>query len=126
MSKVIVCIGGRCSVWGKSWKKHLYSGNTHCLRCGIGHREQWEEDKAAGLVHGQYMPPPPARPLNTKVRNPDQIMYCAVGDEGIEFADASKLACENWIAEQEEDMGITDYYGIETFTKAELAAMPEV
>lgn len=61
MSNVILCFGGRCSTWGKSWKRHLYyadfeDGET-CIRCGMYRKEQWEEDKYSGLVTGAYKKP---------------------------------------------------------------------
>jgi len=72
MSNTIICIRGRCSTWGKSWKRHLYSvkdvdyseltgekivtveKSDTCFRCGISRKEQWEEDKFCGLVTGAY------------------------------------------------------------------------
>lgn len=56
MSKTIVCIGGRCSTWGKSWKYHMWTYKevidegerageviTHtqdtCYRCGMTKQE---------------------------------------------------------------------------------------
>lgn len=61
MSKIIVCVGGRCSTWGKHWKKHLYyadfdDGET-CIRCGMDREEQFNEDKYVGLVTGSYKKP---------------------------------------------------------------------
>lgn len=61
MGKTILCIGGRCSTWGLNFKKHIYyadiqDGET-CVRCGMSRKEQWEEDKYAGLVSGEYKKP---------------------------------------------------------------------
>lgn len=61
MSKTILCVGGRCSTWGKSWKKHIYyadiSDGDVCARCGMNREEQWNEDKFSGLVTGEYKKP---------------------------------------------------------------------
>ena len=126
MDKTIVCIGGRCSSWGKHWSRHFYDGGETCLRCGMDRKEQFEEDKACGLVTGEYKPntgkPRAERPVTSK-----QTMYCAVGDYGIEYESPTLKGCEKWIKEQAADNDVdADYYHIETFTKAELAAMPEV
>lgn len=124
MNKTIVCIGGRCSSWGQDFKKHLYDGSEDCLRCGMNRKEQWEEDKACGLVTGAYKPyaPRPKRPVTSK-----KIMYCALGEEGIEYASETLKGCKTWIKEQMQYEGIDDdYYQIVTHTKAALAAMPEV
>jgi len=56
MSKTILCIGGRCSVYGSNWKKHFYNGGETCLRCGMDRKEQFNEDKAMHLVTGAYIP----------------------------------------------------------------------
>lgn len=92
----------------------------------MSHREQWDEDKAAGLVSGEYKPPQPSKPR--PLRNPDQIMYCAAGDYGIEYSAPTEAACMRWIKQQglDNDFDGADYYTIVTHTKAELAAMPEV
>src|SRR5690554_657345 len=99
MGNTILCIGGRCSTWGKNWKKHLYEGGETCLRCGIDRREQFNEDKLAGLVTGAYKPNTDKARKTQPVTN-GQIMYCAVGDEGIEFAHTSKTKVEGWIEDQ--------------------------
>ena len=85
MDKIIVCIGGRCSSWGKHWKKHLYDGGETCLRCGMDREEQFEEDKAMHLVTGAYIPNT-RKPRIPKDSTSQKIMYCALGDEGIENA----------------------------------------
>lgn len=123
--RMIVCIGGRCSTWGRKWSRHLYEGGETCLRCGMDRKEQFEEDKFAGLVTGSYKP----NTGKTKIVFPitsKQIMYCAVGDYGIEFADPSLRKVKRWIKDQREENDLTDdYYEIDMHTKAELAAMPE-
>ena len=121
----IVCIGGRCSTWGMSWQKHLYEGGETCLRCGMDRQEQFNEDKAAGLVTGSYKKNTGkikiARPITSK-----QIMYCAVGDYGIEYESPTLKGVKRWIKEQIEDGDLPDdYYEIDMHTKAELAMMPE-
>lgn len=126
MSKTIICIGGRCSTWGTSWKKHLYDGGEECLRCGMSRKEQFEEDKMSGLVSGEYKPntgkPRAERPVTSK-----QTVYCALGDYGIEYSDPVKRNVQAWIDSQmkHEDVD-ADYYHITSMTKAELAALPEV
>lgn len=125
MVHTIVCIGGRCSSWGKHWKKHLYEGGETCLRCGMDREEQFNEDKAAGLVTGAY------KKNNGKVRivrpiTSKQIMYCAVGDYGIEYESPTLGGCKRWIKEQREEYDLPeDYYTVDMHTKTELAAMPE-
>jgi hypothetical protein len=55
MSKLIVCIGGRCSTWGKNWHNHLWTikekldesktgqikihKSDTCFRCGMTKKE---------------------------------------------------------------------------------------
>lgn len=124
-AKTILCIGGRCSTWGKSWKKHLYDGGETCLRCGIDREEQFNEDKFSRLVTGAYVPntskTKTVRPITSK-----QIMYCAVGEEGVEFADSSPGKVKQWVKDQLKENDIQDdYYYIDMYTKQELALMPE-
>lgn len=123
--KAIVCIGGRCSTWGKSWNRHYYEGGETCLRCGMNREEQFNEDKFSGLVTGAYKKNTGkiriARPITSK-----QIMYCAVGDYGIEYAHQSLANVKSWIKDQRAESDLPDdYYEIDMHTKAELAAMPE-
>lgn len=126
MSKTIVCIGGRCSSWGKTWSRHFYDGGEDCLRCGMNRKEQFEEDKLAGIVTGAYVPNT-GRPRSERKVTSQQIMYCALGDYGIEMESPTKKGIQAWIDSQVEDEGVDpDYYSIVTHTKAELAAMPEV
>lgn len=130
MSKTIVCIGGRCSSWGKNWSRHYYDGGEVCLRCGMSRKEQFEEDKACGLVTGGYIPntgiPRADKPVTSK-----RTMYCVVGEYGIEFASDKRKESENFIAAEEAGEGHgdepapVDYYYITTMTKAELHALPE-
>lgn len=125
MSKTIICMGSRCSTWGKNWKRHLYEGGETCLRCGIDREEQFNEDKSAGLVTGAYVKNTGkirvARPVTSK-----QIMYCAVGDYDIEYTSPTLGGCKKWIKEQREENNLPeDYYEIDMHTKAELAEMPE-
>lgn len=57
----------------------------------------------------------------------EKLMYCANGDEGIEFASESKKECEDWIYGTQLDNEMpTDYYNLEVMTKAEYEALPEV
>lgn len=125
-TKTIICIGGRCSSWGKDWKRHLYGDeNEDCLRCGMNRREQWEEDKFSGLVTGDYKPRTLSK-LKQKHAS-DRLMYCALGDYGIEYATSTEAACNRWIKAQAEDNEFDPgYYSIVTHTQAELDAMPEV
>lgn len=128
MARTIVCIGGRCSSWGQDFKKHIYDGSEDCLRCGMNRKEQWEEDKAAGLVTGAYKPYIPAEP---KPITSKKIMYCAQGEEGLEYIADTRKECQAWIDEQldqhrHETFFDPDYYQIVKFTKAEIAVMPEV
>lgn len=126
--KAIVCFSGRCSSWGKSWKRHLYSETAEhedCLRCGMNRKEQWDEDKSLKLVTGAYKPLQPRPPK--KIRNGDQVMYCAVGDYGIENVFPTEKECRKWITEQSEEHEFdTEDYEITTYTRAQLDAMPEV
>lgn len=125
MVHTIVCIGGRCSSWGKHWKKHLYDGGETCLRCGMDRKEQFEEDKAAHLVTGDYKPNSGISRQPRKSTS-NKLMYCALGEEGIEFVADNVDAVSDWIHEQEiEDESLQDYYSVVTHTKAELDAMPE-
>lgn len=121
MSKTFICIGGRCSSWGQTWKKHFYDGGEECLRCGMNRKEQFEEDKFSGLVTGAYIPntgiPRAKRTITSK-----QVMFCALGDYGIGFAAPTRKQCQAWIDATDAD---DDYYSIIKQTKAELAAMPE-
>ena len=125
-SKTIVCVGGRCSTWGRNWRKHLYEGGETCLRCGMDREEQFNEDKIAGTAWGEYKKNTGTvrveRPITSK-----QIMYCAVGDYGIEYAHQTLSSVKKWIVEQRADSDFgDDYWSIDMHTKAELAAMPEV
>ena len=125
MGNAIIHISGRCSSWGRDWNRHMYNGTEDCLRCGMNREEQFNEDKAVGLVSGSYKPntgkPTPARKHTSK-----KIMWCALGEEGIEFADPSKLNVKKWIKVMTEDDNIgEDYYEITSMTKSELDALPE-
>lgn len=61
-----------------------------------------------------------------------QIMYCVVGEEGIEFTSESEQEAKQFIADEVAGVGHggepadEDYYYITTMTKAELDALPEV
>jgi hypothetical protein len=122
-----ICAGGRCSNWGKNWKRHLYDGGENCLRCGMDRQEQWQEDKAVGLVSGPYAPNTGVSTQKARPIKSDKLMYCALGDYGIEAAFDNEKRCKKWILEQQEEYEHDDdYYSIVTHTKAELAAMPEV
>lgn len=126
MSNTIVCIGGRCSTWGKHWKKHLYDGGEECLRCGMSRREQFEEDKALHLVTGAYVPNT-GKGRAERHSTSKRIVYCAQGEEGIEYSDFSKRKLQQWIDEQTSDEDVpAGYYQIVTMTEAELDALPEV
>jgi hypothetical protein len=92
----------------------------------MGREEQFNEDKAAHLVTGAYIPNT-RKPHIAKVVTSQKLMYCALGDYGIENEFDTRKKCEQWIAEQNEEYEQgDDYYQIVTYTKAELAAMPEV
>lgn len=60
------------------------------------------------------------------------LKYCAYGEEGIEFAADTRAECQKWIDDEIAGIGNSDepmpedYYGIVTYTQAELDAMPEV
>lgn len=80
MDEIIICSGYRCSTWGKSWNRHLYTvkdidysestgekvvrieKSETCFRCGMSRKEQWEEDKYCWLVTGAYVPLTPNQP----------------------------------------------------------------
>lgn len=122
---VIICQGGRCSSWGTTWKRHYYDGGEQCLRCGMSRQEQWEEDKAAGLVTGEYVPNT-GKPRAERKSTSKRRMYCAVGEYGIEFASVTRKECKAWIDDQMTNEDIDpNYYSITTMTKAELDALPE-
>lgn len=96
------------------------------MRCGMDREEQFNEDKFAGLATGSYKPNTAkvkiSRPITSK-----QIMYCAVGDYGIEFSHPTLSTVKKWILDQRKENDLPDdYYDIDMHTKAELAAMPEV
>lgn len=62
----------------------------------------------------------------------NELKYCALGEEGIEFVADTQEECRKWIDAEiagEGNAGYPvdeDYYGIITHTQAELDAMPEV
>jgi len=34
-NKFFICIGDRCSSWGRNWKRHWFNKENNCYRCGI-------------------------------------------------------------------------------------------
>lgn len=57
------------------------------------------------------------------------VMFCARGEEGIEYESESEEDVKEWIEGMVADNApdhLEDYYEIVTYTKAELDAMPEV
>ena len=124
-TRTIVCVGGRCSSWGRKWSRHLYSGNEDCLRCGMNRKEQWDEDKSSGLVSGVYKPLMPVPEKQQRKSRSKKLMYCAVGDYGIENAFETKSKCLRWIKDQNEEYDYEDYYSVITYTKEQLDDLPE-
>ena len=60
----------------------------------------------------------------------NEVRYCAIGDYGVEADFATAAECKAWIEQQikneaSDDIDISEYYTMRTYTPAELAAMPE-